>query len=161
MRAKAERGPTRIAKIVVGIALAMRFVHSRGIVHRDLKPENILVWDWVIWISDFGHSASHSIAQHPLPDAWPLIAGRYLARECFDNFFLPASDVFSFGLILHEIWAVRLAFVERLNPCQIGSKILIEGIQPDIPQALPPDVRALIADFLEADPYDRPSFDEL
>jgi serine/threonine protein kinase len=52
-------GPNQIAKVIAGIALAMRFVHSRGTIHRDLKPENILLdWDWTVRITDFGHSAS-------------------------------------------------------------------------------------------------------
>jgi hypothetical protein len=38
-------GGTWIAIVVAGIALAMRYLHSRRIIHGDLKPANILV-DW-------------------------------------------------------------------------------------------------------------------
>jgi hypothetical protein len=48
------RGATRIARIVTGIALAMKFVHSQGIVYRKLSPESILLdWDWNVNLSDF------------------------------------------------------------------------------------------------------------
>jgi hypothetical protein len=39
------RGPNRIAKVIAGIALAMRFLHWRGVTHCDLWPMNILL-DW-------------------------------------------------------------------------------------------------------------------
>jgi serine/threonine protein kinase len=54
-----RRRPNRTAKVIVGIALAMRFVHSCGLVHRDLTPQNILLdWDWTVWIADFGRSSA-------------------------------------------------------------------------------------------------------
>jgi serine/threonine protein kinase len=47
--------PTKIAKIIAGIALAMRYVHSKGVIHRNLTPDNILLdWDWNVRIADFG-----------------------------------------------------------------------------------------------------------
>jgi serine/threonine protein kinase len=56
---KFDRGqsPTDAAKIVVGIALGMAYLHSQGVLHRDLKPANVLV-DQAMRprICDFGHS---------------------------------------------------------------------------------------------------------
>jgi serine/threonine protein kinase len=56
-------GSNQIVRIIVGIALAMRFGHSQKVIHRDLKPDNILLdWDldldldWTVRIADFGHS---------------------------------------------------------------------------------------------------------
>jgi serine/threonine protein kinase len=67
-------GANGITKIIVGIALAMRFVSSQGIIHRDLKPENILLdWDWIVRIADFGHSRWQTeVASPSLPDTNPI-----------------------------------------------------------------------------------------
>jgi serine/threonine protein kinase len=52
-------GANRIARVIIGIALAMRFVHSRRVIHRDFRPGNILLdFDWNVRIADFGHSIS-------------------------------------------------------------------------------------------------------
>jgi serine/threonine protein kinase len=53
------RGEIRIARIIVGIVLAMRYLHSQKVIHCNLNPNNILLdWDWNVRIGDFGHSIS-------------------------------------------------------------------------------------------------------
>jgi serine/threonine protein kinase len=156
------RGENRIAKIVAGIALAMRFVHSRRVVHRDLTPANILLdWDWTVRIADFGDSASPDAPDRPaIADnrrGWPSIDLRYTAPECDDGTFLPASDVFGFGLILFELLAGPAAFPKGGQQYRIASKI-VEGERPDIPDFVLPGARALIEDCWKADPDDRPTF---
>jgi serine/threonine protein kinase len=45
---------TRIAMIVTGIVLAMRYLHSRHIIHGDLNPSNVFIdWSWIVRIGDF------------------------------------------------------------------------------------------------------------
>jgi serine/threonine protein kinase len=152
------RKPNRIAKVLAGIALGMRFVHSRGVTHRDLNPDNILLdWDWNVRIADFGRSSSLDAQPLKPPDA----LSRYLAPECYDGTFRRASDVFAFALILLEILTGRPAFQESLTPLQIAFIVAIDGARPDIPDSVLPPVRALIGDCWEADPDDRPSFEEI
>jgi TPR repeat protein len=84
------RGANRIARIIVGIALAMRYLHSQDIIHRDLKPDNILLdWNWNVRIADFDHSVllvqdQKSLNIDPNSNArWPSIDFRYVAPECY------------------------------------------------------------------------------
>jgi serine/threonine protein kinase len=154
----------RIAKVVAGIALAMRFVHSRGIIHRNLKPANILLdWDWTVRITGFGQSIApdnppptHSISKGD----WPSVNSRYLAPECYDRQYLPASDVFSFGLILYELLTGQTAFPRELTQHKIALKIINEEL-PEIPKSVSPSAAELITDCWAAEPDDRPSFGEI
>jgi serine/threonine protein kinase len=151
--------------VIAGIALAMRFAHSRGTIHRDLSPENILLdWDWTVRIADFGNSASLDAPPLIRPDApkdYPSGDPRYLAPEGYDGPLRCASDVFAFGLILFEILAGSPAFPDGWNPCQIAHMVASESIRPDIPESVPAPARALIKDCWAADPDDRPTFEEI
>jgi serine/threonine protein kinase len=55
-----DRSPTDAAKIIVGIALGMTYLHSQNVLHRDLKPANVLI-DQAMCprIYDFGHSRAY------------------------------------------------------------------------------------------------------
>jgi serine/threonine protein kinase len=86
------RGETRVARIIVGIVLAMRYLHSQKVIHCDLNPDNILLdWDWNVRIGNFGHSISPdeptiSIPDNPYHNAhWAYVESCYLAPECYDN----------------------------------------------------------------------------
>lgn len=74
------------------------------IVHRDINPDNILIsyekHAPVGLIADFGLSQSIDQLSN-LPGA----AGRYpyFAPECFFGAYLPASDIFSAGIVLYQM----------------------------------------------------------
>jgi serine/threonine protein kinase len=160
------RGPNRTAKakIVAGIALAMRAVHARRVVYRDLKPQNILLdWDWSVRIAGFGRSTAPGVPERRSPASpealwgWCSNDSRYLAPECYDGTFLPASDVFAFGLILFEILAGFPAFSARLGRYKILRSV-VEGERPEIPGSVAAGARELIEDCWAHEPDDRPTF---
>jgi serine/threonine protein kinase len=83
---------TRIMRIIPGIVLAMRSIHSRGIIHRDLTPDNILLgFDWHVKISTFRHSVSANQTSHrALADPGgvaspPDVISRYAARDAYTD----------------------------------------------------------------------------
>jgi serine/threonine protein kinase len=145
------RRPNRIAKVVAGIALAMRFVHSRAVTHSNLCPASILLdWNWSVRITGFRGNTS--------PDAlWSSPGSRYFAPECHGGTFIQASDVFAFGLILLEMLTGGRAFPVDLHYFKIAWKV-VEGDMPRIPDSVPPPARELITDCWADDFDERPTF---
>jgi serine/threonine protein kinase len=161
-------GANRITRIIVGIALAMRFIHSRGFIHFDLKPDNILLdWDWNVRIADFGQSISltnpeiPSVTHPNVINGMPFVDSYYFAPECHYNSYSQMSDVFSFGLILYELLTGQPVFSKELMPIQIVFMVAVKHELPDIPEFVLPSARQLITDCWAEEPGDRPPFDEI
>ena len=90
---------------------AVRELLKEHVAHLDLKPGNVLIKTdqkgrHVAKIADFGVSGESE-------DAWPFGTHEYMAPECFkEKFGRPGkpSDVFSFAIILWEMFARRRVY---------------------------------------------------
>jgi TPR repeat protein len=156
-------GDTRVAIVVAGIVLAMRYLHWKGIIHCDLTPDNILVdWDWLVRIGGFGRSLWADHTQSGSPDESDprasLIAAesRYTAPECFEGEPTQESDVFSFGLILYELLTGRPGLPRNLNPYCVMCEIVCKNTRPNIPDSVLPEAARLMRDCWERNPRERP-----
>lgn len=95
---------------IYGIASAMSYLHAHNIIHRDLKPANILMDSFLCpKIADFGLSKINTIEKVDsiIKSADGCIKGTpsYMAPEIwFRVEYSKASDVYTFGLILFEIY---------------------------------------------------------
>lgn len=153
------------------MARALAAAHARGIIHRDIKPENILLRrDGYVKVLDFG------LARHVAGDTLPssgndLQAGgtltggtlRYMSPEQARGESLsPATDVFSFGLVLYELAAGQHAF-PRDSPGEAMQAILMEqAIAPSLVNPLiPGPLNSLILSMLAPDPVARPSAEDV
>jgi serine/threonine protein kinase len=161
-------GSTRIMKIIAGIVLAMRSIHSRGIIHRNLTPDNILLdLDWNVRICDFRHRVSIDQPKHRAPvdpggvALPPDVISRYAAPETYDDIIAPESDVFSFGMIVYELIVGRAVFLENRYPYKVPVALVLKDWRPDIPDTVVPVTKKLIRDCLALDYRDRPSFTEI
>jgi serine/threonine-protein kinase len=158
----------KIARIIVGIALAMRFLHSRYFIHCDLEPDNILLdWDWNVRIADFGQSILPDNPNFPslihpkANDGGLFMDSYYLAPECYDNFCSQMSDVFSFGLILYELLTGQPVFSKELTFKEIIFKVGVKYKMPDIPKSVLPSARELMTKCWAKEPGDQPSFEDI
>jgi eukaryotic-like serine/threonine-protein kinase len=160
LKERLVRGPLPIEEAVdtvVQIARGVSAAHARGIVHRDIKPGNILVTrGGVAKLLDFGIAKDGESSQTDPSIAMGTAA--YMSPERFRGGVVDArSDVWSLGVVLHELLTGRRPF-EGDSPAQILHSVLREDPAPlgesraDVPAALEAVVRRALA----RDPDRRP-----
>lgn len=100
--------------ILMKVADAVAFAHSRSVVHRDLKPENVmlgefgevLVMDWGLAQSTSGFRKSDSIITTSSMGGTPAYMAPEMATGPVDRI-SPLSDIYLLGAILFEILTGR------------------------------------------------------
>jgi serine/threonine protein kinase len=150
---------TGIAKLVTGLVLGMKFIHSKGAIHRNLKPSNLFVTDdGCLQIGDlafcrFLKGGSELTGQ-------PGTA-HYQAPEVYEEgSYTEKVDVFAFGLILYEILALEPVFSSNLSTPTVMKKLFSENFAV-IPNAWLPSVKELLNRCWRYNAQSRPSFDEI
>ncbi|GAU90906.1 hypothetical protein RvY_03260-2 [Ramazzottius varieornatus] len=141
------------------IALGMEYVHGRGYIHRDLAARNLLVTDSDhVKIGDFGLARyldedSNYVMLNPgkLPLKW-------MAIESIVNLaFSPASDVWSFGVVLFEIITMGGTPYPTINNNDLLSQ-LRKGSRMGCPQNCSQELYDVMMSCWREEPLERPSF---
>jgi serine/threonine protein kinase len=154
--------PTMKAKIAVGIALGMRYMHSCGVMHRDLKPANILLdWQYEVRIGDLGSArAVDLLATLTQSIGTPI----YMAPEIMDGDYNQTSDVYSYAIMLWEILTgtqVAKVFTKLIKyPLSWISKVKDDGLRPAL-TGLEPMIVPLLESMWHGTPNQRMSFDQI
>lgn len=137
---------------IYGIASAMSYLHSQNIEHRHLNPYNILLDNSLhpkvefIGLS-FQKKQNNDVAPYIAPEIWT------------DYKYSQKNDVYSYGIIVHEILTNSIPFEER-NIFQIMIYVS-QGKQPLINKDIPASYANLIKRCLAHEPQERPTFDEI
>ncbi len=133
--------------IITQILLALQYAHEKNVIHRDLKPGNILLTsDRKAKITDFGTAMIQSGKNGA------GIGGTiyYMAKEQVLGHPIPASDVYSVGVILYEMVTGKLPFSDEV-PMAVLNKILKDD--PPAPHTynslLPKELEAVIMKALQ------------
>jgi WD40 repeat protein/serine/threonine protein kinase len=148
-----------VANLGVQAAEALGHAHSLGIVHRDIKPANLLVdVRGNLWVSDFGLARIQ--AETGLTVTGDVIGTlRYMSPEqalgrrvAVDH----RSDIYSLGVTLYELLALRPAF-----DGQDREELLHQVIQrePRAPcrfnPAVPTDLETIVLKAMAKEPAQR------
>ncbi|MEZ6187273.1 MAG: protein kinase [Planctomycetota bacterium] len=131
-------------ELLLQIADAVGFAHSRGIVHRDLKPENVLVDpQGRPRVIDFG-LAWRGGRERLTHSGLQLGTQAYMAPEQFSTdpeLQRPAVDVWSLGVLLYEALTGRSPF-----PAHKVSDLRAQHARPPSPCELEPRASQALAE---------------
>jgi len=165
-----QLSPYMKVRIAHDIAMGMAFLHSKHLIHRNLKPTNVLMAghdprDRILCkISDFGASRFISDEQAAATMTSLTVTPLYTAPEMMieNGKYSMASDVFSFGIILAEIWNEFLPYSEQSFDSPFAlSRYIIEGNRPGLRSDCPPAFMSLAQACWVTDPTARPTFAQI
>ncbi|MCO6509407.1 MAG: PD40 domain-containing protein, partial [Aridibacter famidurans] len=145
--------------------------HEAGIVHRDIKPANIMVReDGIVKVVDFGiaklvktgfesdiEGEAPTISKIGTAPGMLIGTPKYMSPEQARG--KPVdhrSDIFSFGLVLFEMFAGRPAF-EGESPMDVVSAILKDPVPPpgEIVSGLPEGIDRIVEKCLKKEVQER------
>ena len=151
--------PREAAKLLRSVAEAIAYSHAEGVLHRDLKPSNIMLVAGTPRVADFGLASELDSGSGLTARTAVLGTPHYLAPEALSRGSAAhgvPSDIYSLGVILHEMLTGRTPFAGA-SPAELPG-LLARGDAPDLrllaPQ-VPRDLATICAKCLDHDPARR------
>jgi serine/threonine protein kinase/WD40 repeat protein len=145
-----------VATIGLQVAGALDYAHQQGILHRDIKPSNLLLdTRGTVWVTDFGLAKTDD--QQNLTSTGDLLGTlRYMPPEAFEGKADRRSDVYSLGLTLYELLALRPAYGEKERHKLIKQVTTVEPARLDtFNRSIPRDLVTIVHKAIERDPSHR------
>ncbi|KAM6179031.1 vascular endothelial growth factor receptor 1 [Rhynchocyon petersi] len=145
------------------VARGMEFLSSRKCIHRDLAARNILLSEnHVVKICDFG--LARDIYKNPdyVRKGDTRLPLKWMAPESiFDKIYSTKSDVWSFGVLLWEIFSLGGSPYPGVQLDEDFCSRLKEGMRMRAPEYATPEIYQIMLDCWHKDPKERPRFAEL
>ncbi len=150
-------------RVLIGVANAVAFAHSRGVLHRDLKPDNVMIGDFgEVLVLDWGLAvrfrATDSAVRAPSAASVEKMAGTpvYMAPEMVEGKGAdlgPPTDVYLLGGLLHEILTGRPPHAGR----KLADVLLaaFESRPPLFPASVPTELQDICRKALAQAPEER------
>ncbi|CAL8324386.1 unnamed protein product [Boreogadus saida] len=145
------------------VARGMEFLSSRKCIHRDLAARNVLLSeDQVVKICDFGLARELYRDPHYVRTGDARLPLKWMSPEAiFDKVFTAQSDVWSYGVLLWEIFSLGAAPYPGLHIDEEFCHRLKAGTRMRAPDYSTPDIYSTMLTCWEANPTDRPTFTDL
>lgn len=167
--------PLQRARAGLDIASALEYLHAREIVHRDIKAGNCFLKEAVIAgenlppvkVGDLGFARPLTSMGTSMTQGIGTV--RYMAPEVIDsgNYGVQA-DVFSLGILLHELLSGQIPYGKRNEASLIlsvmdGGRPRLEAVYPKVVPFGPevPQIIEVMKACWEQDPDTRPPASEV
>jgi WD40 repeat protein/serine/threonine protein kinase len=145
-----------VAHVGVQVAEALAYAAGQGVLHRDIKPSNLLLDDTGnVWVTDFGLAKADDGGN--LTHTGDIVGTlRYMAPERFNGQGDVRSDVYSLGLTLYELLALRPAFDEADRNKLVKRVMHDEPVRPrKLKPRVPRDLETVVLKAIARDPAHR------
>lgn len=147
------------------VAKGCRYLESKRFIHRDIAARNCLLSSKgpgrVVKIADFGMARDIYRSDYYRKGGKAMLPIKWMPPEAFlDGIFTSKTDVWSFGVLLWEVFSLGLMPYTGL-PNRDVMQLVTGGGRLDAPLGCPMPIYRVMADCWNPTPELRPSFSNL
>lgn len=151
-------------KIILDVANALKAIAEKGVFHRDICPENIyLLGDGNAAIANFGKAyfAKHQDKKYTVKSMLATESSPYIPPEFSEDDVCDASDVYSLGVIIYEMFVGKTPYSDSYTFRSHGGVVTEDLLPSNQSDSLPKFLDEIIKHTVVEDLQERWTADEL